>query len=132
MGTRQLRILPYIGKRAYQYYIGGLKVNAKRQRLFFYRRKVREGEARGADKQDAQGRRGCPCPQPRFSGARSEVFGASEALQQNHMGLKRSGAPSVSRLGRITAFGIRSLLITSPNIRTHRNSPWKWDIRRLG
>src|SRR5208283_607654 len=98
----------------------------------FYRRKVREGGAQGADKQDAQGRRGCPCPQPRFSGARSEVFGASEALQQNHMGLKRSGAPSVSRLGRITAFGIRSLLITSPNIRTHRNSPWKWDIRRLG
>jgi hypothetical protein len=35
MGTRQLRILPYTGKRAYQYYIDGLKVNAKRQRLFF-------------------------------------------------------------------------------------------------
>ena len=34
MGTRQLRILPYTGKRAYQYYIDGLKVNAKRQRLF--------------------------------------------------------------------------------------------------
>jgi hypothetical protein len=35
MGTRQLRILPYTGKRAYQYYIDGLKVNGKRQRLFF-------------------------------------------------------------------------------------------------
>jgi hypothetical protein len=35
MGTRQLRILSYTGKRAYQYYIDGLKVNAKRQRLFF-------------------------------------------------------------------------------------------------
>jgi integrase len=35
MGTRQLRILPYAGKRAYQYYIDGLKVNGKRQRLFF-------------------------------------------------------------------------------------------------
>jgi hypothetical protein len=35
MGTRQLRILPYTGKRACQYYIDGLKVNGKRQRLFF-------------------------------------------------------------------------------------------------
>lgn len=35
MGTRQLSILPYTGKRAYQYYIDGLKVNGKRQRLFF-------------------------------------------------------------------------------------------------
>jgi integrase len=35
MGTRQLRILPYTGKRAYQYYIDGLKVNGKRQRQFF-------------------------------------------------------------------------------------------------
>jgi hypothetical protein len=35
MGTRALRILPYTGKRAYQYYIDGLKVNGKRQRLFF-------------------------------------------------------------------------------------------------
>ena len=35
MGTRQLRILPYTGRRAYQYYIDGLKVNGKRQRLFF-------------------------------------------------------------------------------------------------
>jgi hypothetical protein len=34
MGTRQLRILPYTGERAYQYYIDGLKVNEKRQRLF--------------------------------------------------------------------------------------------------
>ena len=30
-----MRILPYTGKRAYQYYIDGLKVNGKRQRLFF-------------------------------------------------------------------------------------------------
>jgi hypothetical protein len=50
MGTRQLRIIPYTGKRAYQYYIDGLKVNGKRQRLFFKRRKLREGEAQGADK----------------------------------------------------------------------------------
>jgi hypothetical protein len=35
MGTRQLPILPYTGKRTYQYYIDGLKVNGKRQRLFF-------------------------------------------------------------------------------------------------
>jgi integrase len=35
MGTRTLRILPYTGKRAYKYYIDGLKVNGKRQRLFF-------------------------------------------------------------------------------------------------
>jgi len=35
MRTRQLRILPYTGKRAYQYYIDGLKVNGNRQRLFF-------------------------------------------------------------------------------------------------
>jgi hypothetical protein len=35
MGTRTLRIIPYTGERAYQYYIDGLKVNGKRQRLFF-------------------------------------------------------------------------------------------------
>jgi hypothetical protein len=35
MGTPTLRILPYTGERAYQYYIDGLKVNGKRQRLFF-------------------------------------------------------------------------------------------------
>jgi len=34
MGTRQLRILPYTGKRAYQYYIDGLKVNGKRHDYF--------------------------------------------------------------------------------------------------
>jgi len=32
LGTRQLRIIPYTGKRAYQYYIDGLKVNGKRQK----------------------------------------------------------------------------------------------------
>jgi hypothetical protein len=32
MGTRQQRILPYTGKRAYQYYIDGLKVNGKLHR----------------------------------------------------------------------------------------------------
>jgi hypothetical protein len=53
MGTRQLRILPYTGKRAYQYYIDGLKVNGKRQRLFFQRRKVGEGEAHRSNKEDA-------------------------------------------------------------------------------
>jgi len=31
----QLRLLSYTGKRAYQYYIDGVKVNGKRQRLFF-------------------------------------------------------------------------------------------------
>jgi len=34
-GTRHFRILPYTGKRAYQYYIDGLKVNGRRHRLFF-------------------------------------------------------------------------------------------------
>jgi hypothetical protein len=42
MGTRTLRILPYTGERAYQYYIDGLKVNGKRQRLFFKDQKSAE------------------------------------------------------------------------------------------
>jgi integrase len=44
MGTRQLRILPYTGKRAYKYYIDGLKVNGKRQRLFFKDEKSAKGK----------------------------------------------------------------------------------------
>jgi hypothetical protein len=79
MGTRQLRILPYTGKRAYQYYIDGLKVNGKRQRLFFKDDKSAK-ETEGARQEDTQGRRGCACPEPRFPSARGEVFGASEAF----------------------------------------------------
>ena len=46
MGTRRLRILPYTGKRAYQYYIDGLKVNGKRQRLFFKDEKLAKAKLR--------------------------------------------------------------------------------------
>jgi integrase len=35
MARRELRIVPYNGEREYQYYLDGLKVNGKRQRLFF-------------------------------------------------------------------------------------------------
>jgi integrase len=51
MARRELRIVPYNGEREYQYYLDGLKVNGKRQRLFFKTEKEAVEELKKRKKQ---------------------------------------------------------------------------------